>query len=146
VHYGEDWEMWVRISSRFPVVQTPEHLANYRTHDNNITSRYFLSGQNIRDISKVVDIIQEYLPPSRRHEMRRRALRNFSQHFARSSNIVYHAYKKPGPALYLAYRALRMDINGVTLNQLLKLCVKVAIRYRWRESKLSIEMLGKRYT
>ncbi|HVS98627.1 MAG TPA: glycosyltransferase, partial [Puia sp.] len=28
VHYGEDWEMWVRISYHFPVVHSPERLAN----------------------------------------------------------------------------------------------------------------------
>jgi glycosyltransferase involved in cell wall biosynthesis len=66
VHYGEDWEMYVRIAEKFPVVFSPERLASYRIHDNNLTSRYFLTGQHIRDIIKVMDIIQAYLPEDKR--------------------------------------------------------------------------------
>jgi glycosyltransferase involved in cell wall biosynthesis len=30
VHYGEDWEMWTRIASHFPVAYSPKCLAYYR--------------------------------------------------------------------------------------------------------------------
>src|SRR5690606_21567073 len=60
VHYGEDWEMWVRIAAHYPVGHSPKRLARYRIQRNNISSAYFLSGQHIKDISKVINTIQQY--------------------------------------------------------------------------------------
>jgi glycosyltransferase involved in cell wall biosynthesis len=38
VHFGEDWEMWIRIASRFPVAYSPKCLALYRVfHKSSIT-------------------------------------------------------------------------------------------------------------
>lgn len=45
VHYGEDWEMWIRIASKYPVAYSPKCLAAYRGgHRTNISSNYILSG------------------------------------------------------------------------------------------------------
>jgi glycosyltransferase involved in cell wall biosynthesis len=144
VHYGEDWEMWVRISAHYPVVHSPIRLANYRIHGNNISSEYFVTGQNIRDIRKVIGLIQPYLPPDKRKHLRRLALRNYANYFARASNTVYHVYKKPWSALRQACNALRMDVNRVTLTETIKVFVKVLTRYRWKGDKESLQVIGKR--
>jgi len=75
VHYGEDWEMWTRIASRFPVAYSPKCLALYRVaYYAGISHGSFRTGQNILDIIKVIDIIQEYLPASHRKKLRKEAL------------------------------------------------------------------------
>jgi glycosyltransferase involved in cell wall biosynthesis len=75
VHYGEDWEMWARIASRFPVAYSPKCLAYYRVaYNSGISHGSFLTGQNIDDIIKVVDIIQEYLPVNQRKKLKEEAL------------------------------------------------------------------------
>lgn len=130
VHYGEDWEMWVRLSYHYPVVHSPRQLANYRIHSNNITSSYFISGQNIRDIRKVIGLIQPYLPEGRRKRLRRLASRNFAIYFARTSNMVYHGYQQRRQALRQAIDAFKMHKNPTTFYFLLKICLKVLIRYR----------------
>jgi hypothetical protein len=67
VHFGEDWEMWVRIASKFPVAYSPESLASYRTsHLIGISHGWLSTGQNIKDISKVISIIQHNLPQDKR--------------------------------------------------------------------------------
>ncbi|HEY4290852.1 MAG TPA: glycosyltransferase [Puia sp.] len=137
VHYGEDWEMWVRISYRFPIVHSPVALANYRIHKANITSRYFLSGQNIRDIRKVIGLIQHYLPEDKRNRLRRLANRNFSIYFAKTSDMVYHGYKQRWQAFQQAVAALRMDVNPTTFYFAAKLFVKILIRYRSKQERLS---------
>ncbi len=38
VHYGEDWEMWARIATKFQVAYSPKDLALYRVHNNNIST------------------------------------------------------------------------------------------------------------
>jgi glycosyltransferase involved in cell wall biosynthesis len=131
MHYGEDWEMWVRISAHFPVVHSPAYLAKYRVHDNNITSHYFLSGQHIRDISKAIDLVQTYLPAKSRKKLKNLARKNYSIYFARTTDMVYHHYKNPGQALAQARDSLSMHTNPTTLYFVVKILVKMLIRYRY---------------
>jgi glycosyltransferase involved in cell wall biosynthesis len=129
VHYGEDWEMWTRIAANFPVAHSPKHLALYRIHNNNITSRSFLSGQCITDINKVIDIIQEYIPEEDKKSVKKYAKKHFSKYFARMSDKIYHDHEHPEIAIAQAERALKMNMNNTTLYFLLKMYVKRLIRY-----------------
>jgi glycosyltransferase involved in cell wall biosynthesis len=61
--YGEDWEMWTRIASRYPVWHDPAPLALYRIHTRSLSGRTVRTGENMRDLERVITIIQEYLPP-----------------------------------------------------------------------------------
>lgn len=63
--YGEDWEMWVRIASAYPVWYLPQALAVYRKHSNSLSGGSFKTGDNVRDLLRVIDIIEEYLPPEK---------------------------------------------------------------------------------
>jgi glycosyltransferase involved in cell wall biosynthesis len=131
IHYGEDWEMWVRISTHFPVVHSPRRLAEYRIHANNITSNYFLSGQNMQDISKAIETIQEYLPEDKRKELKRLARKNYSVYFARTTDMVYHGYKNPRQALSQAKSAFSMHRNLTTFYFVCKIYLKLLIRYKF---------------
>jgi glycosyltransferase involved in cell wall biosynthesis len=84
VHYGEDWEMWTRIAAHYPVAYTPKNLAFYRLHNNNISTRYLSSGQNIKDIETVIEIIQGYLPPDKKRIIKKIAKKNYSIYFTGS--------------------------------------------------------------
>ena len=139
MHYGEDWEMWVRISAHFPVVHSPEPLAKYRVHDRNITSTYFLSGQHIRDISRAIDLVQPHLPADKRKKLKNLARKNYSLYFARTTDMVYHRYKNPEQALAQARAALRMHINRTTLYFLFKMKFKLLIRYKFRSVHIKTE-------
>src|SRR5690606_32169005 len=90
VHYGEDWEMWVRIAAHYPVAYSPRFLARYRIHGSNITTKSVLSGQNIKDIQKVINIINSYLPEDKKRKLRRAASKNFATYFAMLSHKIYH--------------------------------------------------------
>jgi glycosyltransferase involved in cell wall biosynthesis len=130
MHYGEDWEMWVRISSRFPVVHSPKQLAFYRVHNTSITSRYFVSGQHIKDIGKVIGIVQDYLPVQKRKELKRLACRNFSIYFARTSDMVYHRFADPHQAMSQAIEALKLSFNPISFFYVMKIAAKIALNYR----------------
>jgi glycosyltransferase involved in cell wall biosynthesis len=130
VHYGEDWEMWVRIAARFPVAYSPETLASYRHHDNNISARFFTSGQNIKDAKTVIDIIQKYLPVEKRKELKKIARRNFSIYLAGNAQKIYKVHRNGAVALKQAHGALLLHFNETTLILLLKLYAKVLIKYK----------------
>lgn len=57
----EDWEMWVRIATRYAVWYEPEPLAAYRMRDTSNSGRYIRTGENVQDVRRGLDIVQSYL-------------------------------------------------------------------------------------
>ena len=129
VHYGEDWEMFVRIAAAYPVAYSPENLAMYRIHQNNISSRFLSSGQNIKDIKKVIETIQQYLPVDKRQEIKQQSLKNFSIYFANNAQDLYKKFGDGRLALVQARAAVALHLNKITLLSLIKLYVKIKIKY-----------------
>ncbi|HEY4156185.1 MAG TPA: glycosyltransferase [Puia sp.] len=143
VHYGEDWEMWVRIAAHYPVAHSPKRLAFYRVHEDNITSRYLLSGQSITDVLTVIDIIQQYFPKSERKRMRRKARKHFSNYFSHTSDRIYHGYFRPDVALMQAKRALKIHFSYTTLFYFVKTYLKIRAGYKTeKERKFSFRPLN----
>jgi len=130
VHYGEDWEMWARIAAHYPVAYSPLVLAKYRVHHSNISFNSFNSGQNIKDIAKVIKTIEGYLPKSEAKKITNVARKNFSQHYARVAHEVYHHSYNITGALAQTNGALKLDVNVVSVTQALKMYTKLLIRYR----------------
>lgn len=128
VHYGEDWEMWERIGTRYKVAYSPSYLALYRVHKSNISSNAFASGQNIHDINTVIDIIQNYLPAGQKRKLKRRAKQYYSTYFAKSASRIFSIQNKPDVALKQARGALSMQVNKTTLSTFVKLQVKCFLR------------------
>lgn len=62
VSCAEDWEMWVRISARYPMWYEVEPLAMYRKHSNSITKRNVQTGIYIRQMREAIEIFKSYLP------------------------------------------------------------------------------------
>jgi glycosyltransferase involved in cell wall biosynthesis len=122
VHYGEDWEMWIRIAAHYPVAYSPKCMALYRGgqgHIASITSNSLKTGQNIRDIKKVIDIVQGYLPSEKRKELRKIAIKNFSRHYAKASSRIYQYDRRA--AFVQANGALRMHKDFKTIYWVMKL-------------------------
>lgn len=84
---GEDWEMWVRIASHYSVWYETEPLALYRIHSKSLSGNAMRTGQNIRDLRTVIEIIKQYLPEEKSEKISRDA-RNFyafeALHYARN--------------------------------------------------------------
>jgi glycosyltransferase involved in cell wall biosynthesis len=90
VSYGEDWEMQVRIASRYPVAYTPDILAEYRTHAGSISRDKVRSSANLADMAWVVDTIQGYLPDSERNELRSQAETNCARLALHYAGRLWH--------------------------------------------------------
>jgi len=122
VHYGEDWEMWIRIAAHYPVAYSPNCHAAYRGgqgHTESITSNFLKTGQNIRDITKVIEIVQDYLPPENRKELKRLAKMHYSRAYAKASHQIY--LHNPQTAFVQANGALKMNQNIKTVYWVLRL-------------------------
>lgn len=139
VKYGEDWEMWTRIAANFAVAHSPKYLACYRVHNDNISGNSLASGQNIKDVNRVIDIIQTYLPADKRKEVKNNAKRNFSIYYASVSHKLYHDYNNRKAARAQANGALMMDVNKTTVKSALKLYAKLLIRYKYKNQASTVE-------
>lgn len=69
----EDWEMWTRIASAFPVSYEPEPLALYRVHERSASGRSRSVGEDVVDLRRAISINRELLG-ARADEITARAL------------------------------------------------------------------------
>jgi hypothetical protein len=63
--WTEDWEMWARISMHYPVWYETEPLALYRIHDTSNSGRYAGTRENLRDLKRLFEIVEGYVPNGR---------------------------------------------------------------------------------
>ena len=77
--YGEDWEMWTRIAAAYPVWYEPEPLAVYRVGRASLSGSALRTGDNVRQLLQVTDMIRAYLPPERADELTARARRSAAE-------------------------------------------------------------------
>jgi glycosyltransferase involved in cell wall biosynthesis len=123
VHYGEDWEMWARIAAHFPIAYSPKCLAHYRSLNNGSISHNFIrNGQNILDITKVINIIQNYLPPEHRKRLKKYALQHYAIYCLTLAYSLYPVDRKT--AFVQAKGALGMSKHISVLQLVFKLYLK----------------------
>lgn len=58
----EDWEMWVRMATEYPIWYEVEPLALYRIHSNSSSGYRTQTGENVQDLRRAINIMKEYLP------------------------------------------------------------------------------------
>ena len=135
VHFGEDWEMWVRIASKFPVAYSPKYLASYRVgHGIGISHKSLLSGQNFLDMKKVIDIIQHYLPEHKRSKIKKASLADTAQYTVKCANSLLLNNRKA------AFRQIKgawsMSKDCTTLYWILRFFAMYILRYKQIENML----------
>jgi GT2 family glycosyltransferase len=104
--YGEDWEMWVRIAAGYPVWYEPEPLALYRTHMGSLSAYALRTGENVRDLRRVIAINQDHLPYAKAASISRRANQSSALAAIRRAHRMLDAGDMGGP-LAQAWEALR---------------------------------------
>jgi glycosyltransferase involved in cell wall biosynthesis len=123
--FAEDWEMWVRIAARYPVAYEPQPLALYRVHTLSRTGRMVRTGENVRDLRRVIEINREHFPPAQADEIARRALRETATTCLRRARRLLGAGDTA--AMWAQVReAIRSDASARVLAEA---AVVVAARY-----------------
>jgi glycosyltransferase involved in cell wall biosynthesis len=127
VEYGEDWEMWVRIAARYPIAYTPEILAEYRMHQNSISGKAFLTGQNMKDLNHVMGIISTYLPEEERSTVMKRSKTFYAHYALRIANTIWHDIRNFKGANIQVKEALKMSKDPLLFLKIIKLYTKIAL-------------------
>jgi len=127
-HYGEDWEMWTRIAKHYPVAYSPRVLASYRRHENSITGNSIRTGQNIRDLERVMARIQEHLPEEKRKAILKKSRRFYSHYFSRQASQLWTDTKDSAPVLAQLRGSLRMHTDLTVLWSAFKIFAKILLK------------------
>lgn len=81
---GEDWEMWVRVASQYPIWYEVEPLAFYRIHSKSLSRSSTRTGADIRDLRMAIELMKPYLPESRVREISDRARTHWALYAVRT--------------------------------------------------------------
>lgn len=125
VNYGEDWEMWMRIASRFPIAYTPAILAAYRLHYNSISGQSYASAQNLLDLQWVMQTIQQYLPDAAKEKLLKKSMKFYAHHALITANGLWHGHRNKQGARTQVKAALRMHQDPLLYWKITKLYGKM---------------------
>jgi len=89
---AEDWEMWMRIASRFPVYYEQRPLACYRMHASSNTGRNIQSGRDLDHTRLAIEMFTRYTTPAAGREIRRMAFATY----ARSALVMARRLARDG--------------------------------------------------
>ncbi len=115
---SEDWEMWVRIASRYPVWYETEPLALYRMHANSNTGRHVRTAEDIRYTREAIDLFAAHLPPTRAADIVRTAKQRYALAAIRTARSLLASRDLDAARAQLA-EALRLSRSPRVLASLL---------------------------
>lgn len=121
----EDWEMWVRIASKYPFWYEPEPLALYRVHSNSNTERHMQIGKEIQNKSKAVDIVKNYLPSGHVERISKSALEGFTLYTLKNNASIFASKGDTKAVINLIKAALSYSPSLIIFRSVLKLIIKV---------------------
>ena len=96
--YALDWDMWKRIASQYPIWFEPEPLACYRRHASGASMGFFLSGENMLEVRKSIELSRSYLPPEQAQAMASAAHERYRQDAVDSAISALFTLRNPSMA------------------------------------------------
>lgn len=127
VHYGEDWEMWVRIAHRYPIAYHPDILAAYRLHFSSISGQSYATAKNLKDLQWVMLAIQQYLPEPEKEKILQHSMKFYAHYGIKIANDLWYGLKNREGARTQVREALRMHRDGPMYWKIAKLYTKMAL-------------------
>ena len=124
--WTEDWEMWVRVATHYPIWYEPETLAVYRIREGSITSRLILTGENVRDVRRCIDTFKDYFPPDERSEIVAMGRHAYAQSAIATASRLFIRGQQKGAFLQLrealkcscSLRIIRDVVRAVIVGQI----------------------------
>ncbi|GAA4303366.1 hypothetical protein GCM10023183_15940 [Nibribacter koreensis] len=131
LEYGEDWEMWVRIASRYPVAYTPQTLAFYREHADSISGSRFSSGQHLQDLAKAMELIQQHLPPEAKSQTLKKSQRYYAKYGLKVARKLWRSVPDQTATLAQMSQALQLAKSPLLYLLSLRLHAMMLLRRLW---------------
>ncbi|WP_404924782.1 glycosyltransferase family 2 protein [Mesorhizobium sp. ORM16] len=120
---SEDWEMWIRIASRFPVWYEPQALALYRMHPQSNTGRHIRNAADMAYTRMAIDIFKSYLPSELADDVAASARRTYSQSALETGRRLLGSGDWAGCLAQMS-EAFQLDPSLKTIGRMLRLVAK----------------------
>jgi glycosyltransferase involved in cell wall biosynthesis len=139
---GEDWEMWVRIATRYPVWYEPVPLALYRVRrEGSLTSRSSATGDIAVEMRRAAEIIETYLPdhlpPASAARMTNFARREFAR-WSTDAAVQLLEAGRPAEAIKRVREAWRASPNPQVPAALLAGTARAGVRIGVRAQRRAV--------
>lgn len=128
VEYGEDWEMWMRIASKYSIGYIPDVLADYRKHQASISGRTILTGENLRDLRQVMKRIEPLLPSEKKYEIIRSSKKFYAHYGLRTANQIWSRLRHGAGAKAQVREAWNLHKDFLLVFKILKLYTKMILK------------------
>lgn len=125
VHYGEDWEMWLRIAANYSVAYIPDILAEYRKHNASISGQYILTGQNIRDLKQVMNVSKQYFSDAQWKMIHKKAKKFYADYAINTARKIWARYQHLDGTKSQIREALNLCRDETIIYQAAKLYIKM---------------------
>ena len=112
----EDWEMWVRLASKFDIAYTPEILARYRIHRTSMTLTDMRTGQDMRFLREAADIFTKYLPFEKRDEVTLFRNKHYAVYSFNNAKRMYEEFNDEEGAAAQLSETIKLDSEIVYNN------------------------------
>ncbi|BDA70280.1 glycosyl transferase family 2 [Calothrix sp. PCC 7716] len=128
---GEDWEMWVRIATNYPVAYEVQPLAVYRQSTlGSLTQSSIRTGKFFQDLRKADEIIQSYLPNYIQKRMASKISKRARETYAFwALNSSYQIFTNTGDikaCIIPVKEALKFGYSSLVMMKLSRLLLKIA--------------------
>jgi glycosyltransferase involved in cell wall biosynthesis len=120
---SEDWEMWIRIASHFPVWYEPQALALYRMHPQSNTGRHVRSAEDMAYTRMAIDIFKSYLPRELADDVAASARRTYSLSALETGRLLLGSGDWAGCLAQMS-EAFRFDPSLKTIARMLRLVAR----------------------
>jgi glycosyltransferase involved in cell wall biosynthesis len=137
---GEDWEMWVRIATEYPVAYEVKPLAAYRIFTpGSLTQSSTRSGKFFQDLRLATEIVQSYLPNYMQKTMASKISKQAKEFWAFIA--IEHAYQilytedvtTLIPFILLMKEALNCSYSFKVIRKIIRLILKIAA-YKFKQA------------
>jgi glycosyltransferase involved in cell wall biosynthesis len=125
--WTEDWEMWIRIAVNYRIWFEPEPLAVYRQHNTSSSSDKTLTGENIRDLRRCINIFKDHFPVDERRAIEVAALYKYA-HYALSVSAQLVDQGRYDAARIQLYEALKCSRRYSVLSEAIRISTSYALR------------------
>lgn len=124
VHHCEDWEMWLRIASRFKTGYIPDILAEYLLREGSNSSQSLLNGQDIKDVYRLIKSTKKYFTKTDWKKIQMKARYVYAHSAVRNANKIWDRYHHRRGVRNQLMGALRLFPGRSVLFPAIKLYLK----------------------
>jgi glycosyltransferase involved in cell wall biosynthesis len=127
VHTNTEWEMWVRIASKYSFAYSPAVLASCRRHVGSATRQALLQGVYLRDMETLMKKVSDHLPKEQRPEALMRSKRYYAHQAVKMTKQMWMQHKNVRGVLTQMRKAWNMHKDPIIAIEIVRAFIRLLL-------------------